>query len=54
MVTNRGGAFIERVIQEAGDDITYEYINKGPVIPETPMTPENKWWTSFKSGCDTA
>jgi acetylornithine deacetylase/succinyl-diaminopimelate desuccinylase-like protein len=28
-------AFIERVIQEAGDDITYEYINKGPVIPDS-------------------
>lgn len=47
-------AFIQRVCDEAGDEITFDYILKGPIIPETPMTADNRWWTTFKSGCDLA
>lgn len=46
--------FIDRVCRGAGDEVEYEYICKGPLIPETPLTPENKWWMTFKRGCDEA
>ncbi len=50
---NEAEEFINNVCTQAGDDISYEFINKGPLILETAITPENKWWISFKSACDT-
>ncbi|CAL8089748.1 unnamed protein product [Orchesella dallaii] len=43
---------IEKIIEESGSDITYEFINRNPLIPETPINDENPWWRCFKRTCD--
>ena len=43
--------FISNICSSAGPDISYEFINKGKLIPETPLTSENKWWMAFQAAC---
>lgn len=44
--------FIDKTCREAGDEVTYKFINKGPFVPETLLTDDNIWWTTFKSTMD--
>jgi len=41
--------FLENVRASAGPDVTLTYLMKNDILAQTPLTPENIWWSAFQN-----
>lgn len=44
--------FLDSVCAEAGTGVSYDFIMKANVLPNTPVDDSNPWWVEFQAACD--